>query len=164
MDVCLGAAGYPEGHIEAADKQKDLEYLKLKVERGAQFIIANYFYDNRFFFDFRDRCRGIGIDVPILPGVMPVYTVKMMQSLAGLCGATITEELSRGLNGVAADDKAGILQFGIEFAVAQCRELLQSDVPGIHVYTMDRSKSTARARTGAAGPGSRARPSVRHLT
>ena len=147
VDVCLGAAGYPEGHIEAADKQKDLEYLKLKVERGAQFIIANYFYDNRFFFDFRDRCRGIGIDVPILPGVMPVYTVKMTESLAGLCGATITEELRRGLKDLPADDKAGILQFGIEFALKQCRGLLQSEVPGIHIYTMDRSKSTSEIVT-----------------
>ncbi len=153
FDVCLGAAGYPEGHIEADSKERDLEFLKLKVEQGAQFIIANYFYDNRYFFDFRDRCQTIGIDVPILPGVMPVYTVKMMQSLANLCGAAITDELRGGLAVFAEDDKAGVLNFGIDFAVRQCRELLQSEVPGIHIYTMDRGKSTSEIVARLRGDG-----------
>ena len=141
-DFCLGAAGYPEGHIECERPEKDLEYLKLKVTQGAEFVIANYFYDNRLFFDFVDRCRAIGVDVPIIPGVMPVYSVKMMETLANLCGATITDELRQGLAGLPEGDKEALVAFGIEFAVNQCRGLLEAGVPGLHFYTMDLSKST----------------------
>jgi len=139
-DLCLGAAGYPEGHVEAESRDTDLDYLKLKVANGARFIIANYFYDNAFYFDFHDRCRAIGIDVPIIPGVMPVYSVKMLHTLAGLCGATITEELSRGIAALPEDDKAALSEFGIELATRQCRELLERGAPGLHIYTMDRSR------------------------
>lgn len=138
---CIGVAGYPEGHIEAPSKEKDLEYLKLKVDRGAEYIISNYFYDNRFFFDFVERCRASGISVPILPGVMPIYSVKMMEMLAGLCGATITKEVRRGIAALPAGDREALGAFGIEFAVRQCAELLEAGVPGLHIYTMDRSKS-----------------------
>jgi methylenetetrahydrofolate reductase (NADPH) len=139
---CMGVAGYPEGHIEAESKEKDLEYLKLKVDNGAEYIICNYFFDNRYFFDFVDRCRAIGINVPILPGVMPIYSVKMMEILAGICGATIVDEVRQGIAALPPDDKEALLNFGIEFAAGQCRELLKAGVPGLHIYTMDRSKST----------------------
>lgn len=138
---CLGVAGYPEAHVDAASQEQDLDYLKLKVELGAQYIITNYFYDNRFFFSFIDRCRAAGIRVPIVPGVMPVYSVRMMGILAGLCGATITDELKNGLAQLPEDDKEALAQFGIEFATAQCVELLEAGVPGLHIYTMDRSQA-----------------------
>jgi methylenetetrahydrofolate reductase (NADPH) len=141
-DLCLGAAGYPEGHVEAESRERDLEFLKLKVTNGARFIIANYFYDNAFFFDFCERCRQIGIEVPIIPGVMPIYSVKMMESLASICGATITDPLRARIATVAEDDKAGLVELGIELATGQCRELLERGVAGLHIYTMDRSKST----------------------
>lgn len=141
-DLCIGVAGYPEGHIEAESKEKDLEYLKLKVERGAEYIICNYFYDNRYFFDFIGRCRAMNIDVPIVPGVMPIYSVKMMEMLANLCGATITPEIRQEIAALPEDDKEALVDFGIEFAVRQCTELLKAGVPGLHIYTMDRSKST----------------------
>ena len=140
-DFCIAAAGYPEGHIEAVSREKDLEYLKLKVDNGADFVITNYCYDNRFYFDFVDRCRGAGITVPILPGVMPIYSVKMMENLAGLCGATITDEVRKGISAIPEGDAEAFAAFGIEFATRQCRELLQRGVPGIHIYTMDRSKA-----------------------
>lgn len=139
---CLGAAGYPEGHIEAESKEKDLECLKLKVDKGAEYIIANYFYDNRFFFDFVKRCKGIGIGVPILPGVMPIYSAKMMETLANLCGATITDEVRQGIARLPEDDKEALQNFGIDFAVGQCKGLIEAGVPGLHFYTMDRSVST----------------------
>jgi len=139
---CIGVAGYPEGHIDAPSKEKDIEYLKLKVDRGAEYIIANYFYDNQYFFDFVERCRVSGIDVPIMPGVMPIYSVKMMERLASICGATITEEVRTGIGEVPEGDKAALVAFGIEFAVRQCVELVREGVPGLHIYTMDRSKST----------------------
>jgi methylenetetrahydrofolate reductase (NADPH) len=140
-DFCMGVAAYPEGHIEAESKAKDLEYLKLKVDTGAEYIICNYFYYNQFFFDFLERCRGMGIDVPILPGVMPIYSVKMMDILANLCGATITGEIRDGIAALPEGDKAALLEYGIEFAYRQCRELLEAGVPGLHIYTMDRSPS-----------------------
>lgn len=143
FDFCLGAAAYPEGHVEAESKEKDLEYLKLKIDRGAEYLIANYFYDNRFFFGFVERCRAFGIDVPIIPGVMPIYSVKMMENLAKLCGATITDELKEGLSAIAEDDKEGLLSFSVDFAVRQCRELIEEGVPGLHLYTMDRSKTVS---------------------
>jgi methylenetetrahydrofolate reductase (NADPH) len=140
-DFCVGGAGYPEGHIQAKSREKDLEYLKLKVEKGAEYIITNYCYDNKYFFDFLERCREAGITVPILPGVMPVYSVKMMHALAGLCGATITDKLKAGLDAIDMEDKEAVLNFGIDFAYEQCKGLLETGVIGIHFYTMDRSKS-----------------------
>ncbi len=140
-DFCIGVAGYPEGHIEAESKGKDIEYLKLKVDKGAEYIISNYFYDNQYY-DFVESCRAIGIDVPILAGVMPIYSVKMMEMLAGLCGATITDELRQGIEALPKDDKEALVNFGIEFAVSQCKDLLRVGVPGLHIYTMDRSTSS----------------------
>jgi len=139
---CLGAAGYPEGHIECESREKDIEFLKLKVDNGAEYIISNYFYDSEYFFDFIRRCRAIGIDVPIVPGVMPIYSLKMMKMLAGLCGAAITEKVSAGIASLPEDDKEALVNFGIDFAAGQCRQLLEAGVPGLHFYTMDLSKST----------------------
>ena len=138
---CLGVAGYPEGHIDAVSKEKDIEHLKLKVEQGAEYIITNYCYDNRFFFEYVERVRAAGIDLPVLPGVMPIYSVKMMEMLAGLCGATITQEIRDGINDLPQDDSQALLDFGIEFAIKQCSQLLEAGVPGLHIYTMDRSES-----------------------
>lgn len=140
-DFCLGVAGYPEGHIDAESKAQDLEYLKVKVDCGADYIITNYCYDNQYFFDFVERCQAMGINVPIVPGVMPIYSVKMMESLAALCGATITNEIRQGLAELPEGDKSAVSDFGIEYAYRQCKGLINSGVPGIHIYTMDRSKS-----------------------
>lgn len=139
---CLGAAGYPEGHVESENLEKDIEYLKVKVKNGAEYIICNYFYDNQYFFDFVDKCRSTGINVPILPGVMPVYSIKMMKMLTGLCGATITRTLKQGLDSLPDGDKDAVVNFGIEFAVNQCRELLEKGVAGLHFYTMNLSQSS----------------------
>ena len=141
-DFCLGVAGYPEGHIDAVSKEKDIEYLKRKVDQGAEYIITNYCYDNRFFFEYVERVRATGINLPILPGVMPIYSVKMMNTLANLCGATITTEINQGIASLPEDDKDALLAFGIDFATRQCAELLEAGVAGLHIYTMDRSAST----------------------
>ncbi len=140
---CLGAAGYPEGHIEAKSKELDLEYLKLKMECGADFIISNYFYDNQYFFDFVEKAQAQHIMVPIIPGIMPIFNLKMMENLAKLCGATITPELRRGLAELPPDDPKALLNFGIEFAARQCTELIEAGTLGLHFYTMDRSPATA---------------------
>ncbi|NQT23861.1 methylenetetrahydrofolate reductase [candidate division KSB1 bacterium] len=141
-DFCVGVAGYPEGHVNAPNKEKDIKFLKLKVDHGAEYIIANYFYDNQYFFDFLERCQQAGITVPVIPGVMPIYSIKMLETLAGLCGATITDTIRQSINGLPEGDKDALVAFGIEFANRQCEELLKAGVQGLHIYTMDRSKST----------------------
>jgi len=141
-DFCLGVASYPEGHIDAPSQEKDMEYLKLKIDQGAEYIITNYTYDNSYFFNFIEKCRRAGITIPILPGVMPIYSIKMMEMLAGLCGATIPDGVRTGLAALPQDDKDAVLNFGIDYAVQQCRELLEEGAVGIHFYTMDRNYST----------------------
>jgi methylenetetrahydrofolate reductase (NADPH) len=141
-DFCIGVAGYPEGHIDAESREKDIEYLKLKVDQGAEYIVTNYCYDNKFFFDYVDQVRDAGIDLPILPGVMPIYSVKMMEMLAGLCGATISAEIREGIDKLPDGDTRALLDFGIDFAARQCADLIEAGVPGLHIYTMDRSVST----------------------
>jgi len=138
----LGCAGYPEGHIEAESLEKDIEYLKLKVDNGAEYVVCQYFYDNQFYFDYVEKCQSKGIDVPIIPGIMPVYTVKMTQMLSKVCGSKITEDLQKELDAIDAEDKDAVLNTGIQFAANQCKGLLKAGVPGLHFYTMDRSKST----------------------
>jgi methylenetetrahydrofolate reductase (NADPH) len=140
-DFCMGVAGYPEGHIDSPNLDKDIESLKFKLDQGAEYIITNYFYDNNFFFDFVERVRKAGIDVPVIAGVMPIFSVKMMERLAALCGATITTEIRTRIASLAPDDKGGLLSFGIDYAFRQCAGLLQAGVVGLHIYTMDRSKS-----------------------
>lgn len=138
---CLGAAGYPEGHVEAASLERDLEFVKLKADSGADFIVANYSYDTQLFVHFVERCRDLGIAQPILPGVMPIYGIKLMDNLAKLCGATITDELRARLESLPADDKKAVGRFGVDLATEQCRELLDAGAPGIHLYTLNRAKA-----------------------
>ena len=141
-DFTLGCAGYPEGHIESESLEKDIEYLKLKVDNGAEYVVAQYFYDNGYFLDYVEKCRAIGINVPIIPGIMPVYTVKLTENLSRICGTTITDSLRHRLEAVDADDKDMVLNMGVDFAAGQCRRLLEQGVSGLHFYTMNRSKST----------------------
>ena len=141
-DFTIGCAGYPEGHIEAESFEKDIEYLKLKVDNGAEYVVAQFCYDNAYFFNFVEKCRAAGIDVPIIPGIMPVYTAKMTRILSKVCGATITPALQKRLDAVDQEDKEAVLKLGIDFAAEQCKELLQQDVSGLHFYTMNRSRST----------------------
>lgn len=142
-DFTLGCAAYPEGHLEAESPEKDIDYLKLKIDNGAEYVVTQYCYDNSCFFDFVEKCRAKGISVPIIPGIMPVYTVKMTQMLAKICGATITEALQKRIDNVDSENKEAVLNLGIDFAVEQCRGLLKKGVPGLHFYTMDRGKSTS---------------------
>ena len=140
-DFCLGAAGYPETHMEAVSPEKDLDYLKLKIDEGAEYIVAQYFYDNQFFYDYLDKIQAKGISVPVVPGVMPIYTIKLTENLANICGTTITEKVRNGLDSLPADDKEAVIQYGIDLATEQCKDLLKHGVPGLHFYTMNRGKS-----------------------
>ncbi len=140
---CLGAAGYPEGHVHAESPERDADFLKRKVDRGAEYILTNYFYDNRFFFDYVERCRARGVNVPILPGIMPILSLKLAESIAATCGASIPEAVRSKLAAIPEEDKKASADFGIELAERQCRELLAAGVPGILFYTMDRWESVS---------------------
>ncbi|WP_005032481.1 methylenetetrahydrofolate reductase [Holophaga foetida] len=140
----LGCAGYPEGHLECQSPEKNLDYLKQKVDNGAEYVVTQYFYDNDFFFRYVDQCRKAGIQVPIIPGVMPVYTLKMTQNLAKVCGSSIPPFLQARMDAVDASDKQAVLDLGADFATQQCRGLLKTGIAGLHIYTMDRSYTTAK--------------------
>ena len=140
-DFCLGVAGYPEGHQEADDFDTDLANLKLKVDAGADFVITQMFFDNHFYFDFVEQARAIGIDVPLIPGIMPILNVEQIKRFTRMCGASIPEELLERLEAIKEDADA-VRQCGVEHAAKQCRELLEGGAPGIHFYTLNRSTST----------------------
>lgn len=143
-DFNIGTAGYPEGHTNAESKEKDIEILKQKVDNGAEFIICQYFYDNEYFFDFRKRCRDAGISVPIVPGIMPIYSVKLMEILAGVCGATITERIRSDLAALPEGDKDALQAWGVDFGARQCKALLEAGVPGLHFFTLNKRTTSMK--------------------
>jgi len=138
---CFGVAGYPEKHVEAASLEADLQHLKSKVDAGASFVTTQLFFHNGYYFDFVARARALGIQVPIIPGIMPITNVAQIQRFAKLCGAHIPSALSDELVGVQTDPEA-VARIGIRHAAEQCRELLQKGAPGIHFYTLNRSYAT----------------------
>ena len=141
FSFCLGVAGYPEGHVECSDKAQDLVHLKRKVDAGADFIVTQLFFDNRYFYDFMDRVRGMGINVPVIPGIMPVINVNQIKRFTKMCGATIPADLIAALETVQ-DDSDAVGAVGIDYATRQCEELLRQGAPGIHFYTLNRSLAT----------------------
>jgi methylenetetrahydrofolate reductase (NADH) len=137
----IGAACFPEVHPEASDLTHDLRFLKEKVDAGVSFLITQLFFDNELYFRFVDEARGAGIEVPILPGVMPITDLAQIKTITGMCGATIPERLLAALEWRAADREA-VLQLGLAYATLQCAELLARGAPGIHFYTLNRSSAT----------------------
>ena len=137
----VGAACFPEVHPEAADLESDLRFLKQKVEAGASFLITQLFFDNELYFRFVDEARAAGIDVPILPGIMPITDVAQIKTITGMCGAHIPEALLRQLE-ARAPFPSEVLQLGVSYATLQCAELLARGAPGIHFYTLNRSPAT----------------------
>ncbi len=140
-DFCVGAACYPEKHPEAASAEEDLRNLKLKVEAGAEFLVSQLFFDNTYFFDFERRARGAGIDVPILPGLMPITDFRQIERFVALCGATIPPKLRVEMETRKGDAKA-VEDLGVAYASMQALELLHASVPGVHFYTLNRSPAT----------------------
>ncbi len=140
-EVGVGAACYPEAHPESPDSEADLRWTIHKVECGADFLITQLFFDNEFYFRFVERARSAGIEVPIIPGIMPVTNVSQIQRFTKMCGATIPEDLYDRLQR-NEDDPSIVMAIGIEHAIRQCRRLLDAGVPGIHFYTLNRSHAT----------------------
>ncbi|MDD5218102.1 MAG: methylenetetrahydrofolate reductase [NAD(P)H] [Candidatus Omnitrophica bacterium] len=139
----IGVAGSPEGHKECQDKGKDLEHLKIKVDAGADVIITQLFFDNRDYYDFVERARKIGIQIPIVPGIMPVTHGPQIQKFAGMCGAKIPADLQEAILRFG-DDQVAVESYGIDYATRQCEALLKWGAPGLHFYTLNKSAATRR--------------------
>jgi methylenetetrahydrofolate reductase (NADPH) len=141
----IGTAGFPEGHIaQAAGKYVDWGYLRDKVQAGADFVISQLYFDNADFLEFRDHlAKKLGVNVPILPGILPALSRNQTKRFTTLCGAKLPETFLARIEELG-DDDAGVTQYGIEYAVQQCAELLREGVPGLHFYTLNKSHSTLR--------------------
>ena len=139
--VDIGAACYPEGHVESTNGDDDLRFTKLKVDSGALFLVTQLFFDTTEYFAFVERARNARIRVPIVPGIMPITNVAQVERFTKMCGAKIPAELAERLRS-AEDDPAAVMAIGIEHAVLQCRALLEGGAPGLHFYTLNKSFAT----------------------
>ena len=140
----IGVAGFPEGHPGCPNRLLEMDYLKAKVDAGADYICTQLFFDNRDFYDFRERCELAGIHVPILAGIMPITSAKGMRRMAELAaGARYPAPLLRALSR-AGDDEEAVRRVGVHWATEQCRDLLDHQVRGLHFYTLNQSDATRR--------------------
>ena len=148
----LAAACYPEGHTESQDLDSDLKFTKLKVSQGADFLVTQLFYDNQDYFDFVGRAQDAGIDVPIIPGLLPILSAGQIRRFTALCGAKIPPALDQKLDELGEDDHA-VRELGVEYATQQVRDLWDAGVPGIHFYVLNRSYSVSKILTNLGLPG-----------
>ena len=152
FDFGLAAACYPEGHTESPDLDSDIRFAREKVDRGADFLITQLFYDNRYFFEFMERAHRAGINVPVIPGILPILNTAQIRRFTSLCGATIPQELDNKLDRFAEDDNA-VRDLGVEYASRQVEELWENGVPGVHFYVLNRSYSVSRILANLDLPG-----------
>ena len=137
----IGGACFPEVHPEADDLASDLAYLKTKVDSGASFLITQLFFDNTAYFDFVAAAREVGIEVPIIPGVIPITSFGQVARICDLCDATIPEQLENAMRELGGDEEAEAL-LGVAYAARQCEELLAGGAPGVHFYALNRAPAT----------------------
>ncbi|HTL71849.1 MAG TPA: methylenetetrahydrofolate reductase [NAD(P)H] [bacterium] len=144
-DFSVGVAGFPEGHVACkAGKHADWQHLKEKVEAGADFVVTQLFFDNADYFEFRDYVTGkLGVNVPIVPGIIAIVSATQITKFTQLCGAKIPPALRAKLDTLGTDDEAA-LKFGIEYATQQCEALLRAGAPGLHFYTLNKAHSTVQ--------------------
>lgn len=143
-DFCIGVGAYPEKHIEAPNLSEDIKRLKEKVDEGASYVITQMFFDNGRFFDFEKQCRAAGITVPIIPGLKPVSTLKQIDTLPQAFAIDFPAEFVKETNKIRKMDDAqkissALYEFGVEWCVNQCKELLANGAPAIHFYTMGKA-------------------------
>ena len=139
----IGVAVYPEGHPESPNLERDIYYFKKKVDAGADFGITQMFFDNSYFYRYMELLKKEGVNIPIIPGIMPITNFKQIRKFALMCGATIPESLVKKLEKYEYNPK-DLENVGIEFAIEQCRDLLKNGVKGLHFYTLNKSMATLR--------------------
>ncbi len=139
--LCLIGGGHPEGHPECRDLELGIAHLKQKVDAGVDVVITQLFFDNDVYFRFVDRARRVGIEVPLVPGIMPITNARQIQRIAQLSGNAVPAALADALE-CAGDDPAAGLALGVEFGTRQCAALLRGGAPGIHFYTLNQSPAT----------------------
>ncbi|AAC07387.1 methylenetetrahydrofolate reductase [NAD(P)H] [Aquifex aeolicus] len=139
----IGVASYPEGHPESPNLEWEVKYFKEKVEAGADFSITQMFFVNDYYYRFVEMCKNAGIDISIIPGIMPITNFKQIRKFASLCGATIPQSLIEKLEKVE-DKPEEVKKIGIEFAINQCLDLIEHGVPGLHFYTLNKSDATLK--------------------
>jgi methylenetetrahydrofolate reductase (NADPH) len=145
--LCIGAACYPEGHLESRDPLEDLRHLKEKVDAGVDFLITQLFFESHLYFDFVGRARAAGIEVPIIPGIMPITNVDQVRRFTTMCGAHLPRSLAAALQ-TRVDDAQAATQLGVAYAALQCADLLRRKAPGIHFYTLNKSPATRAILSG----------------
>ena len=140
--MCVGGAAYPEPHPESESIRSGLEMVKLKVDKGARFLVTQLFFDNRMYFDYVSRLADMGVNVPVIPGVLPIMSLKSAKFILSLCGAAIPGKFLSGLEKAHADggDDA-VYKLGMDYAVAQAQALLDGGAPGVHLYTLNRAEA-----------------------
>ncbi|WP_423740538.1 methylenetetrahydrofolate reductase [NAD(P)H] [Flavobacterium columnare] len=138
-DFCIGVAGYPEKHIEAPSLDSDIHFLKQKIANGADYIITQMFFDNKKFFDFVSKCRKAGINVPIIPGLKPIATKKQLNLIPHRFSLELPDDLIMAV--VKAKDNEAVKQIGIEWCIAQSKELVKAGIPVLHYYSMGKAEN-----------------------
>jgi len=141
-DFCIGVAGYPEKHFEAPNIQTDLYYLKQKIDAGAHYIVTQMFFDNKKYFNFVEKCREIGITVPIIPGIKILSSKRQLLTIPKVFNVEIPFELSQAVHKCKSDEE--VQNIGIEWGIQQCKELIQQNVPCLHFYTMGNATITKK--------------------
>ena len=141
-EFSIGVAGFPEGHVACKEgKHVDWQRLKSKIDHGADFVITQLFFNNDDYFEFRDYLTGLGVTVPIVPGILPILSTAQIKRFVALCGAELPRPLIEELEKRRDDDEA-VIRFGIEYATEQCEALLSAGAPGLHFYTLNKARST----------------------
>ena len=138
-DFCIGVAGYPEKHMEAPSLDSDIHFLKQKIKNGADYIITQMFFDNQKFFDFVAKCRAAGITVPIIPGLKPIATKKQLNLIPHRFSLELPDDLIMAV--VKAKDNEAVKQIGIEWCIAQSKELVSAGIPVLHYYSMGKAEN-----------------------
>ncbi|MFH1639130.1 MAG: methylenetetrahydrofolate reductase [NAD(P)H] [Chloroflexota bacterium] len=135
----IGVAGFPEGHVNCPDKETDTKYLKIKIDTGGEFVITQLFYDTKDYFDFVKRVRNAGINVRLIPGIMPITNYQNLLRFTSNCGASIPKKVEEIFKPLDGNDEASY-QAGIDFIAKQCNELLEGGAPGLHFFAMNRTE------------------------
>ena len=141
-EMCVGGAAYPEPHFESCSIKSDLEMVDLKVKKGAKFLVTQMFFDNRLYFDYVERLKGMGSDVPVIPGILPIMSLKSAKFILSLCGAAIPGKFLSTLE--KAHEEGGddaVYEVGIDYATKQSQQLIDGGAPGVHLYTLNRAKA-----------------------